>query len=47
MEKKYNTPSKLDNKLRYDDERKNIIFNKKTYSTRRKKFSKKFKAKVV
>lgn len=25
----YNTPQKLDNKLRYDDERKNIIFNKK------------------
>ncbi len=25
----YNTPQKLDNKLRHDDERKNIIFNKK------------------
>ena len=34
---KYDTPQKLDNELRYSDEIKNIIFNKKTYVHNKKK----------
>ncbi|MEA5081510.1 MAG: hypothetical protein VB024_07820 [Dysgonamonadaceae bacterium] len=33
----YDTPQKLDNELRYSDEIKNIIFNKKTYVHNKKK----------
>jgi hypothetical protein len=33
----YNTPQKLDNELRYSDEIKNIIINKKTYVHNKKK----------
>ena len=34
---KYDTPQKLDSKLRYDNERKNSIFNKKNYVHNKKK----------
>ncbi|WP_212116910.1 hypothetical protein [Bacteroides pyogenes] len=33
----YNTPQKLDNKLRYDDERKTLSLTKKTYVHNKKK----------
>lgn len=33
----YDTPQKLDSKLRYDNERKNSIFNKKNYVHNKKK----------
>lgn len=37
INEEYDTPQKLDSKLRYDNERKNSIFNKKNYVHNKKK----------